>query len=286
TRGLHQVQDERPGAPEQALAAAAAGVVGAELAHVSAMAIDVDAGDTAPFHPERITAELLAPVPAPSVAWRESSRWTPAYRALRPTLDPLPVRDGGVYVLTGGLGGIALTLAEAIARAARVTLVLVSRRGLPPRDEWDRLAAGEGAEAVARVRHLETLGATVVTARADVTRPDDLRALVADVTARHGRISGVVHAAGVLADNLIAVKTVDEAQRVLGPKVRGTLALADVLEGQALDFWVNCSSVSSMVHLPGQIDYAAANAFLDAFSRHRHARDGGRTVAVNWEAWR
>src|SRR5690606_32441107 len=121
TRGLHQVQDERPGAPEQALAAAAAGGVGAEPPQVSAMAIDVEAGDTAPFHPERITAELLAPVPAASVAWRESSRWTPAYRALRPTLDPLPVRDGGVYVLTGGLGGIALTLAEAIARAARVT---------------------------------------------------------------------------------------------------------------------------------------------------------------------
>ena len=285
TRGLHQVQDERPAAPEQARAAAAAGVVGAELAHVSVTAIDLDAGDTALFHSERIIAELLAPTATPSVAWRESNRWTPAYRALRPAVDPLPVRDGGVYVLTGGLGGIALTLAEAIARAARVTLVLVSRRGLPPRDEWDRLAADDGAGTIARVRHLETLGATVVPARADVTRPDELRVLVADLIARHGRISGVVHAAGVLADNLIAVKTVDEARRVLDPKVRGTLALADALEGQVLDFWVNCSSVSSMVHLPGQIDYAAANAFLDAFSRHRHARDG-RTVAVNWEAWR
>jgi NAD(P)-dependent dehydrogenase (short-subunit alcohol dehydrogenase family) len=136
------------------------------------------------------------------------------------------------------------------------------------------------------VRALSDLGAGVTLEQGDIADRGDTERLIAGVLARFGRIDGVVHAAGVLDDSLIMLKDVDAAARVLRPKVRGTAELDRALGRTPIDFWINCSSVSSLVGLPGQIDYAAANAFLDAFSHWKSRRDGTHTVSVNWCAWR
>src|SRR6185369_16457406 len=73
---------------------------------------------------------------------------------------------------------------------------------------------------------------------------------------------------------------------VIGAKVKGALVLDAVLRGTRLDFFVVFSSVSSILGLPGQVDYTAANAFLDAFVRRVLSRDGTRAVSINWSAWR
>jgi acyl transferase domain-containing protein/acyl carrier protein len=301
TRDLQQVDDGRIERPEQALATGALPVIAAEMAGITPLALDVAGeafaalghiGEPGRAMAASVISEVLSPVPATSVALRASGRWLPALRPLPAAgPQPAPVRPNGTYLITGGLGGMALALAECLARSARVNLVLVGRRAMPARSAWTQWLESHPADdeqslTIRRVLSLEALGARVDLEQVDVAVRPDTRELVARVIAHHGAIHGVIHAAGVLDDSLIHVKSADSARGVLRPKVTGTLALHEALGDVDLDFWVNCSSVSALIGLPGQADYAAANAFLDAFSRWRGSRDRGRTVAVDWQAWR
>ena len=297
THQLFSVHDERARDPEQALAAGALAVVAAELAPLSTTVIDISAGSDS--DDEANASDVAAPIVSEvlsgrdaRVALRRGERWLPDFARLPLTQAPAAIREHGTYLITGGLGGIALTIADALSRQARVRIILVSRRPLPPGNSWDAIiqAAPAGdlqAERIQRIRAIEARGSEVVLMTADVAVPADVDRLVQDVTTRMGPIHGVVHAAGVMADSLLALKSADDARRVLAPKVTGTLNLARALDHLSLDFWVNCSSVSAMIGLPGQFDYAAANAFLDAFA---HARSGlpdrGPTVSIDWQAWR
>ena len=103
---------------------------------------------------------------------------------------------------------------------------------------------------------------------------------------RFGGIDGVIHAAGLIEDGPLQIKSRESAARVLAPKIQGTLVLQEVLQqalvGRKLDFWLLFSSISSLVPPPGQVDYAAANAFLDAFAL---SQTGQPVTAVNWGMW-
>ena len=118
--------------------------------------------------------------------------------------------------------------------------------------------------------------------QADVTSLDEMKAAVAQTRRRFGKISGVFHAAGVLDDGPLMLKTADRAARVLDPKVRGTLVLGEALRDEPLDCFVLFSTISSILPPAGQVDYAAANAFLDAFAVSRK----GPVIVINWGAWR
>jgi hypothetical protein len=132
---------------------------------------------------------------------------------------------------------------------------------------------------------LEKLGATVLICEADVTEAAQMRAVVEQAEARFGMLHGVIHAAGVPATGLIQLKTEEQAARVLAPKVQGTLALEHALRGRELDFLALFSSVTSMTGGgPGQVDYCAANAFLDAYAQSRAGEDR-LTLAINWSEW-
>jgi NAD(P)-dependent dehydrogenase (short-subunit alcohol dehydrogenase family)/acyl carrier protein len=132
---------------------------------------------------------------------------------------------------------------------------------------------------------LEEAGAEVLVVGADVACRADLERVKAETLARFGALHGVIHAAGVAGGGLAQGRTREAAQAVLAPKVQGTLALDAVLAELPLDFLVLFSSVTSIVPPAGQLDYAAANAFLDAFAHQRTAR-GRPTVAIDWDAWR
>ncbi len=199
------------------------------------------------------------------------------------------VRDEGVYLITGGLGGIGITLAEQLARQVRARLVLISRTGLPPRDEWDGLIAAEGptsraGRGVAAIRRMERAGAEVLVLAADVASTAAMRELRERVLARFGRIDGIVHAAGVPGGGMAEVKERVAAEAVLAPKVAGTLALEAAFSDLDLDFVVLCSSVIALVGGFGQVDYCAANNFLDAYAASGH-RWRAPVTSVNWGGW-
>jgi acyl transferase domain-containing protein len=270
-------------------------VIGQELTRVSCRSVDV----VTPSDDEgrrRLAAQLLAefeslPLDA-TVAYRGSHRWieTVEPARLESPEQPVRLREEGVYLITGGLGGISLTLTEYLTRTLRARVALVGRSALPARTEWDAWIESHGGEdqtsrRIASVRALEAAGAELLLLAADVTDAAQMRAAVEAAQQRFGALHGVIHAAGVAGGGIIQLKTREGAERVLGPKVHGTLALAAAVDGVPLDFMLLCSSVNALTGGPGQIDYCAANAFLDAFARQRTGAGAGHTVSINWGTW-
>jgi NAD(P)-dependent dehydrogenase (short-subunit alcohol dehydrogenase family) len=200
---------------------------------------------------------------------------------------PARLRERGAYLITGAFGGLGRAFAADLARTPGARLILVSRRGLPPAETWQHGSHDAAtADAIQFVRSLEAAGAEVLVAAADVADAVAMRRVVASARSRFGGINGVVHAAGVPGGGVIALKTDDAAAAVLAPKVRGTEALAGALESEALDFFLLCSSITAVIGAAGQVDYFAANAYLDAFARDHPRPTGTFTVAVNWDTWR
>ncbi|MBN6545199.1 SDR family NAD(P)-dependent oxidoreductase, partial [Actinacidiphila bryophytorum] len=205
---------------------------------------------------------------------REVMDWQPV-----PTTTPAPApwKDGGVHLVTGGAGGLgALLAAEIGARAPGARIVLVGR---------SEPAAAEG---VLRSLHEAGVGAEYRTA--DVGDPAAVQRLVDDVLAAHGRLDGVVHAAGVHRDALVRAKTPEQLAEVLAAKVSGAVNLDAATSSLPLDHFVLFSSLAAVAGNVGQADYAAANGFLDRFAAHRTrlAAEGlrqGRTVSVDWPLW-
>jgi acyl transferase domain-containing protein/thioesterase domain-containing protein len=202
---------------------------------------------------------------------------------------PSHLRDRGVYLITGGLGGVGSLVAEWLARTCKARLVLIGRRELPGRDSWDAHLASVGADdavgsAIQKVRLLESLGAEVLVGSADVSNVAQMRTVMGDVQDRFGAVHGVFHAAGVIHDELLAVKEQATVERVMSPKVQGAMVLEEVVGPTPLDFMVLFSSTSAVLGPPGQVDYVAANAFLNAFARKRSS-NGKPTVAVQWGVW-
>ncbi|MER5556854.1 SDR family NAD(P)-dependent oxidoreductase [Streptomyces sp. NPDC002793] len=188
-----------------------------------------------------------------------------------------PLKEGGVYWITGGLGGLGRHVARYFGRCAGVTVVLSGR-------------SESGAVSEAAVRGLRDAGVDAHYVPVDVGSRDDVDRAVRAITEHHGTIDGIVHAAGVLRDAYLFTKDASDLRAVLEPKVAGVLNLDAASRGLALDFFVAFSSVAGVFGNSGQSDYAAANAFLDAFAHHRRAlvdigERTGSTSAVSWPLW-
>ena len=294
TSGMQEVVGGELTAPEKATVLGPCRVVTQEFRNVMCQSVDVelprangDAADVA----RRLVAELSAEVTDQLIAFRNGYRWV---YALEPTAigspnGHVPIRAKGVYLITGGVGGVGLALAEHLARDYQARLVLTARSPLPPRRDWQTWTDAHGeADGVSRrirgVEALEALGAEVLVVAADVANLDDMRRAVAEVHERFGAINGVIHAAGVAGGGIAQMKQAQVAAAVLSPKVQGTLVLDAVLQDEPLDFVALCSSTAALAGGFGQVDYAAANAFLDAFA-HRAGRKTA-TVAINWDMWK
>jgi polyketide synthase 12 len=267
---LHRLWDTELSVAERATALGICQVLPFEYPSFSGKSVDVDFPLRVPI--AHLAGEIVN-AGDPVVALRGSRRWTRSFERL-----PLaagepggPWRQGGVYLITGGLGGVGLAIAEHLARAARARLVLVARTLRPDRLE--------------RVRALEASGIEVLAIQADVSQPVAVRQAVRQAIERFGTIHGVFHAAGVPGAGIIALKTREAAEKVLAPKVQGTVALRAALRGMPIDFLVLFSSVASATGGgAGQVDYSAAAAFQDACAAMEP--DGGpRTVSLAWGEW-
>lgn len=288
--------------PEHATLAGIARVVPLETPAIRVRLIDLDPAGTPPD--EVVTELAQEPDSAPAeVALRRGRRWLRSYEgvALPPARDGDAAGPGGVgagaavlrpegrYLVTGGLGGIGLALAEDLGTRHRARLVLLGRGGLPPQEEWDAHLArtgdtGRTQRAITAIRRIEAAGGQVHVVAADVTDAARLRQVRAEVLDRFGGLDGIVHAAGVAGGGMAEVKEQDAARAVLAPKLAGTLALVAAFGDVTRDFIALCSSVTAVAGGFGQVDYCAANAFLDAFARAGHGL-AARVVSLGWGAW-
>ena len=223
------------------------------------------------------------------VAYRQSERWVETFEStsLRAQTSGTRLKEKGVYLIVGGLGGIGLVVAEHLARTVHARLVLVGRTPLPPASEWQAVlgkpnGTNSARQKIAKLREIESLGAEVLTLSADVTDAKQIAEALRMARQRFGNIHGVIHAAGLIEDGPLQIKARESAARVLAPKIQGTLALQHALGDSKLDFLLLFSSISSLAPPAGQVDYAAANAFLDAFAT---SKTGQPVTAVNWGLW-
>jgi len=287
---MQQVSEEPARDSARAVLLGPARVIPAELPGMTCRSIDVDTeGEKAEECAARIVAEMTSVRDNVTVAFRRGERFV---QILEPMiLDAAPERRrlerGGVYLITGGLGGIGLVLAEQLTREFNARLVLVTRTALPPEAKWQAFLTNphEAEDEKKRIRKLleiRSLGGELLVVEGDVTSLEQMREVVSLTQRRFGKIDGVFHAAGILDDGPLMLKTAESTARVLDPKVRGTLVLEKALGNVPLSCFVLFSSISSIFPPAGQVDYAAANAFLDAFALSRK----GPVTVVNWGAWR
>jgi NAD(P)-dependent dehydrogenase (short-subunit alcohol dehydrogenase family)/acyl carrier protein len=242
---------------------------------------------------ERLVRELETAVSDTVIAYRGNHRLVQAFEPVRlekPGNGAAAVREGGVYLITGGLGGIGLTLAAYLAETVRARLILVSRTALPPRREWDSWLQEHGQEEktskkIQEILALEALGSEVFLAAADTADFKQMQGVITEARERFGPINGVIHAAGLPGGGVVQRRTRENTQPVLSPKVQGTLILDQLLQGEPLDFFILCSSQGSIIAPFGHVDYCAANAFLDAFAQEKTSRDGTLCVSINWGSW-
>lgn len=283
--GTHDVTGDDLHSPARATVTGPLRVIPLEFPGVRCRHLDVD-GSTLDVD---VVLEELADSSAPEVvAYRRGKRWLPAYDATpleEPAAQRAGLRAGGTYVVTGGLGGVGLSLAEDLARRVRAKLVLVGRSGAPDREEWQKLAAqpGKAGWQARTLLRIEQLGGEVLVVSADVCDPAQAHEVRKLALEAFGTVHGVIHAAGVPGGTLMEAQSAQTAGAVLGPKVFGTLALAEAFRDDPLDFVALCSSVTAVAGGLGQVDYCAGNAFLDAFARSGSAP--WPVVSVNWGAW-
>ena len=316
TRGMQDVAGNHPQYPEQATVLGPVKVLPRELPGVTCASIDLPpvtkheqslsvaklrrlaeglierrpaSGVQTNPDVDALLGELRLSPSNGEVALINGVRWVKRHESIALSQQHAPkLRDGGVYLITGGLGGIAFAMAKSLAEVERAKLVLVNRTPLPPRDEWNewlQRRPGEPESAKIRLVHqLEGLGAEVLVCAGDVADLDRMTEVVAEAKQRFGALHGVVHAAGLVDDAPIAAKRQASVEAVLGPKVYGTLVLDRVLREESLDFFVLFSSTSTAIAAAGQVDYVAANAFLDAYADK--ARTEGRNVtSLAWGVW-
>jgi acyl transferase domain-containing protein/acyl carrier protein len=208
----------------------------------------------------------------PQLALRDGEVLVPRLARLRGGGVPAVLGWRGTVLITGGLGGLGALLARHLAREHGVKrLLLTSRRG------------AEAAGARELVAELEGLGARVRVAACDVTDREQLQALLDSVSAKHP-LSAVIHAAGAFENGLIESLTDEQVERVLAPKLDGAWHLHELTSGLGLEAFVLFSSMAGIFGGPGQGNYAAANAFLDALAEHRHAL-GLPACAIAWGLW-
>ncbi len=258
----------------------------------------------------RLTAQIVAVVPDASAdelaVWlrraarlpqdtvqrfgRDGAHQTMVWREIETLPDDAPsaFRDAGVYVITGGLGGLGMLFARAILAHGPGTRVILTGRAVPGEDIDRRLQALSSIDGVEPQASGER---RIAYRQLDLDDARNVRDAVADIVRTHGRIDGILHCAGCLRDDFILKKSAADVRAVLAPKVAGTWHLDEATRDLPLDFLALFSGGASVTGNIGQSDYAAANGFMDRYATYRNAlvargERHGVTRAVNWPFWR
>ncbi|HEY7595569.1 MAG TPA: SDR family NAD(P)-dependent oxidoreductase, partial [Actinophytocola sp.] len=290
TRGGHQVAGGAPPVTGHNAAAVLQVVANLEYLNLDCSTVDLDPAADPAAAAEVLAAEIRRPddVSDVLVAYRGRTRYVRGFTPAELPEEPaFAIREGGTYLITGGLGDVGLILAEHIAKAGAGRLVLTSRGGVP---------AGPGDRRRDGVEKLRELGVEVITPAVNATDLDGMRQVVADVLAG-GRLDGVVHAAAVTdPDTFRALRDVDDeaielhfGAKVVGARVVETV-LSELPDELAPEFCLLLSSTSSILGGITFAAYAASNAALTTVGYRNHARYlAGETrtcwISSSWDTW-
>lgn len=271
-----------------------------EIPELKAFVVDLDpavlvAPDSVLLNEIAAGLQVTGPELDPRLCARRAGRWWGRGHDAIPRIGApervMRLRDRGVYVISGGFGGVGLAIADSLVdRVNRPVLGLLGRNELPPEEEWDRwISSHSPLDSTTRrlraVRDLREKGAEVVPLSADVTDEAALERELSRLRARSGPINGLIHAAGLPSSGAITSLDAAASDPVIAVKVAGAEALLTACAEDPLDFAVLCSSRTAVVGGPGQCNYIAANCCLDALAE-RAGRRGNPVVSVAWDTWK
>lgn len=249
----------------------------------------------------QLVVELQRDATVPLVAYRGNYRWLKTYDPVKrdaQAKQDLPakqnlaantrLRQDGVYLITGGLGGIGLKLAAHLVDQWGAAIALVGRSPLPPRHEWEALIANADplADRLTQLLAWESRGIKWLALTADVADPARMRQVIEQVISHFGGLHGVIHAAGEAGDGLISQSTPLSAAPAFIPKIQGTRVLFDVLAERRLDFIALFSSLAAVAGGMGKSAYAAANAVMDSMAYACNGQRATPVFSIAWDGWR
>ena len=298
SNNMQEVTGEEVLCPEKVFVLGPCKVIEQEYSNIVCRSIDVVIPETETWQEKKLIDQLLAEFTAQAsdrvVAYRGNYRWVQTFEPVH--LDAAAkgnpqLREKGVYLIVGGLGGVGLLNAEYLAKTVSAKLILVGRSAFPDRYEWSQwLSSHDKQDSVSykiqKIQELEALGAEVLVVNADVTNQEQMEAAIAQANKRFGHIHGVIHNASDNQRELIAQKTLETVGIVFSPKVMGTLVLDELFRDAELDFFVLTSSQASVIGGIGQVQYSAKCAFLDAFAHYSTSKRGRFIRAMNWNRWK
>lgn len=184
------------------------------------------------------------------------------------------LRENGVYVITGGAGGLGFTFAEYLAQQTKCQIVLTGRS--PFSDKIQN-----------KIAQLEALGATSIYLQADISIKEETEYIINETKRAYGKINGIIQSAGIIRDSFLHKKTIEEFNQVIKPKVLGTLWLDEATKQERLDFFICFSSTSAVLGNIGQADYAFGNSYMDHLMNMRAAQNPGKMfLSLNWPLWK
>jgi len=204
--------------------------------------------------------------------------------------ENIAFKDHGVYVITGGLGALgALFTQEILQQTRHSQIVLTGRAKLSTQEFKTQVNAKFQKMIKQNTKEQADIFARIEYQQLDLNSIEQVQQLLNSIQKNHGQLSGIIHSAGMIADNFILKKTATEFSQVLAPKVLGTYNLDLASQELDLDFFALFSSDSSIGAI-GQVDYAVANGFMNLFSHYRNqlvaqSKRHGKTVAINWPLW-
>jgi acyl transferase domain-containing protein/acyl carrier protein len=300
TNQLHEVESGEAILPEKATILAPCKVIPQEYPNLTCVLIDIVMPEPDSQIEERLIDQLLVEVQAtPSdfvIAYRGPRRCVQHYEPVQIPSEAAPLRslrENGVYLITGGMGGIGSLLARYLGETVHARLVLTGRSILPDRKQWPAwLAANDEQSRISRairdIQALEELGAEVLVVNADVADEAAMQRVVAQTVERFGGLHGVIHTAGLAGEN--AIKVISEVdcehcEAHFQGKVYGLYSLEKALQGRELDFCLLFSSNASILGGLGSVAYAAANLFMDAVAQRHSQRPGTAWISANWDGW-
>ncbi len=276
-------------------------VIPQELLNITCRSIDIEFPENGSWEHtptiDHVIAECTHSATDPVVAYRSTERYVQTYqaRSLSGSSPEAPIfRQRGVYLITGGLGGIGLTLAEYLARTEQARIVLVGRSAFPVREEWSNWLASHDAnentsQKIRRLQSIEAQGGQVHFYQADIANQAQVQAIVQETLSTFGALHGVFHAAGITDEKAFtAIENTnrDTSELHFQAKVYGTYALAQALQDLPLDFCLLFSSLSTVLGGIGFGAYSAANIFLDAFAHtSNRANSTNAWISISWDTW-
>ena len=298
TNGLYDLSGDESLYPEKATLLGPCKVIPQEYPNIWCRSIDIDwqlvEGESEKSI-DRLISELKTESDETEIAYRGRHRWIRTYDQLKlkANHETTPsLKQFGVYLITGGLGGIGLSLAAYLADTFQAKLILIGRSSIPDRLEWNKWLTQHPDDPKSRkiesILEIERLGGTVLALNADVADPVAMSNAIATASQQFGEINGIIHSAGVVDGkvgfSVIQNTTPHDCNHHFAAKVYGTLNLFEITSGLELDFAVAISSISTAIGGEGLIGYVAANHYTELQCARQFGKPTWQSLA--FDRWR